>query len=224
MRTDKESAFRLRRQGKSYKKISRELGVSVSTLSVWFKGVDFSEEIRQSLTKKAIEDSTKRLHELNKIRGDSLVATYEIAEKEALSELKKYIGNPLFVSGVVAYWGEGDKSSGRLVRLANTDPQMIKLFSKFLTTFCSVPNNKLRGALYTYADLDEVVCKKYWKKHTGLKHFHKTQVLPSCHKTKKLSYGTCTILVANTYLKRKMLVWIDHLSKMVLNVGLATEK
>jgi len=41
MRTDKELAFSLRKQGKSYKEIHQELGMSISTLSNWFKGVDF---------------------------------------------------------------------------------------------------------------------------------------------------------------------------------------
>lgn len=43
-------------------------------------------------------------------------------------------------------------------------------------------------------------------------------ILPSRHKTKRLPYGICTLVVSNTYLKQKMLVWIDQLPNMVLNV------
>lgn len=224
MRTDKESAFKLRRQGKSYKEISKELGMSVSTLSVWFKGVGFSEEIRQSLTNQAIKDGTKRLHELNKVRGDSLAITYEIAEKEARDDIKKYINNPLFVAGVAAYWGEGDKLSKNQVRMTNTDPAMIKLFVKFLLEICKIPKEKLKLALFIYSDLPDSECRVFWNKTTGINQFHKTQVLPSRDKIKRLPYGICTVVVSNTYLKKKMLVWIDHLPKMVLNVGPEAKK
>jgi transcriptional regulator with XRE-family HTH domain len=218
MRTDKEIAFNLRKQGKSYKEIHRELGMSMSTLSNWFYNVDFSEDIRRVVTAQAQLKSTERLRVLNRARGDLLRAHYEQAEIEALQELNDHINNPLFVSAIAAYWGEGDKSRGSLVRLANTDPQMIKLFMNFLLTICSVPKDKLRLALYIYEDLDDIECRNYWSKHTGLEHFHKTMVLPSRHKTKKLPYGTCTILVANTYLKKKLLFWIDQMPKIVLNM------
>lgn len=218
MRTDKEFAFQLRKQGKSYKYIHKELGMSMSTLSNWFKGVEFSEDIKRAITAEALVNSTVRLKVLNQARGDLLRAHYAQAKIEAQQELNENIRNPLFVCAVAAYWGEGDKSNGSLVRLANTDPQMIKLFANFLLTICEVPKDKLRLALYLYEDLDDIECRKYWSKNTGLDQFHKTMVLPSRHKTKKLPYGTCTILVANTYLKKKLLFWIDQMPEIVLNV------
>ncbi len=192
--------------------------MSMSTLSNWFKGVEFSEDIKRAVTAEALVNSSVRLKVLNQARGDLLRAHYVQAETEAQQELYENINNPLFVSAVAAYWGEGDKSNGSLVRLANTDPQMIKLFANFLLTICQVPKDKLRLALYIYEDLDDVECRKYWFKNIGLDQFHKTMVLPSRHKTKKLPYGTCTILVANTYLKKKLLFWIDQMPKIVLNM------
>lgn len=217
MRRDKELAFSLRKQGKSYKEIHQELSMSISTLSNWFKGVDFLEDIKLTVAKQAQLKSTARLRLLHKVRGDLLKAHYIQAEIEAKKELSENIHNPLFVSAVVAYWGEGDKATSSIVRLANTDPKMIKLFLDFLILFCAVPKDKIRGALYIYEDLDDVICRQYWSKMTGIEHFHKTMVLPSRHKTKKLPYGTCTVLVSNTYLKRKMLFWIDQLPEIVLN-------
>jgi len=175
------------------------------------------EEIKLTVAKQAQLKSTARLRLLHKVRGDVLKAHYLQAEVEAKNELSENINNPLFVTAVAAYWGEGDKATSSIVRLANTDPKMIKLFLDFLVLFCSVPKDKIRGALYIYEDLDDVICRQYWTKMTGIEHFHKTMVLPSRHKTKKLPYGTCTVLVSNTYLKRKMLFWIDQLPEIVLN-------
>lgn len=220
MRTDKELAFILRKQGKSYKEIHRELGMSVSTLSNWFQNVDFSEEIKRSVIAKAQLKSTAHMQVLNRARGDLLRAHYVQGEIEAIQELKVNINNPLFISGVTAYWGEGDKLTRNQVRLANTDPKMIKLFINFLVTFCHIPKSKISLALHIYQDLNDIECRSYWSKMTGLYHFHKTMVLPSRHKTRRLPYGTCTVITTNTYLKKKLLLWIDQMPEMVLNMVL----
>ncbi len=217
MRTDKEKAFDLRASGKSYNDIAATLGMSRSTLSLWFKGHSFSEEIRKSLTLNASAVSTERLHKLNKVRGDSLNAFYHRAMIEATLELEMHKCDPLFIAAVSAYWGEGDKRSRNNVRLINTDPVMLQLFIEFLTRFCLVPKESIRAALFIYPDLDEDVCRQYWEGEIGISNFHKTMVLPSRHKTNKLQYGTCSVIVSNTYLKKKMLLWIDQLPKIVLN-------
>lgn len=221
MRTDKNDAFILRKQGKSYREICKQLGVARSTLSKWFKGTDFSEAIREELTKSAIQTSTMRLEVLNKARGDTLDALYARAEIEAIHEANLHATNPLFVTAVASYWGEGDKLHKNQLRITNTDPVMIKIFVKFLLEICKVPKEKIRVALFIYEDLIEETCREYWSSQLHLKNFHKTMVLPSRHKTRRLPYGICTIIVTNSYLKRKMSVWIDQISKIILNGGYA---
>lgn len=224
MRTDKDRAFNLRKQGKSYKEIHSELGMSVSTLSNWFKGVDFSEEIKHNLTKRAIDKSTIHIQNLNNARGDTLRALYQRAEDEAHEELKTYVHNPLFLYMMAAYWGEGDKATKHHIRLINTDPKMLKMFYIFLLETCNIKEDTISGALFLYEDLNEEKCKEYWMKEVGIKKFHKTQILPSRHKTKKLPYGTCSIVTTNTYFKKKLLLWIDQLPEMVLNMVPLREK
>jgi transcriptional regulator with XRE-family HTH domain len=206
MRTDKERALCLRKEGKSYNHISNKLGMSTSTLSNWFRGLDFSDEIKRALTLEAKQKSTERIKDLNRIRGETLSVMYEIAESEALEELYRLQDDPLFIAGVVAYWGEGDKTQNGQVRLINVDPKMIRLFKKFLLGICGVPEEKLYGALYIYQDLEEEKCKEFWIKETGILKYHKTMVLPSRHKTNKIKHGICNIGVSNTYLKKKMLL------------------
>ncbi len=217
MRTDKSLAFTLRKQGKSYRQISTELNVAVSTLSNWFKGIDFSEDIKKKLTEAAIDTSTIHIKALNRARGDTLEALYMRAEIEALEEMKAYGNEPLFTTAVATYWGEGEKTSKNQIRLTNTDPMMLKVFMKFLLKICAVPKEKIRVAMFIYSDLNEEVCHDYWSTHLDLKAFHKTMVLPSRCKARRLQYGICTIIVSNSYLKKKMLVWIDQLPKIILN-------
>lgn len=217
MRADKDKAFALRQQGKSYRDICDKLGMSKSTLSNWFKGVDFSEKIRKSLVEESKRTSSTRIKDLNRTRGETLRASYEVAKQEAQMEMEKYKNDPLFISAVFAYWGEGDKLSRNQVRLTNTDPKMIQIFLEFLLIICKVPIEKIKLALFIYTDLNETVCKNFWSDITGIQKFHKTQVLPSRHKTKKLPHGVCTVVVSNTYLKKKINLWIDQLPEMVLN-------
>lgn len=217
MRTDKKLAFDLRKQGKSYKEICTKLGMSKSTLASWFRGVDFSQAIKTQLTARAQKESTKRLQAWNTIRGVGLKAHYEHARTEALQEMEIFWDDPLFVSAVTAYWGEGDKLSKNQLRMTNTDPEMLRIFCTFLRKRCNLPKEKMRIALFLYVDLDEKTCKQFWSQKIGITNFHKTMVLPSRHKTKRLPHGICTLVVSNTYLKQKMLVWIDQLPKIVLN-------
>lgn len=117
----------------------------------------------------------------------------------------------------MAYWGEGDILTKHHVRLSNTDPKMLRLFFIFLRDFCSINSNRISIAMFLYEDLDEAVCKGYWSKQIGHSKFHKTQILPSRHKTRRLQYGTASVVLTDSYLKRKVNVWIDQLPEMVLN-------
>lgn len=207
----------MRRNGKSYREIEAKLGVAKSTLSNWFKGVDFSEAIREELTKVAAKKSTKRIQALNKTRGIALKVQYELAEKEALKELKLYRNVPLFTTALGIYWGEGDRVTNGLIRVSNTSPDLLMVFLAFLKEIGGVSEEKISLAMYLYPDLDEQKCRRYWSRKLGIKKFHKTQVLPSRHQSKRLSYGTCHVVVSNTYLKKKLMLWIDQLPEMVLN-------
>ena len=217
MRSDKGKAFVLRRSGKSYREISDELGVAKSTLSNWFQGVDFSTAIRSELSKRATKKGAQHLRELNRVRGIALQVHYELAEKEALKEMELFRRIPLFTAALAAYWGEGDKTTKNQVRITNTDPRMLHLFLQFLLHICQADKHKISLALFLYEDLDEAKCKRYWTKHVGIKKFHKAQILPGRHKTKKIPYGVATVVLTDSYLKRKLQVWIDHLPEMVLN-------
>ena len=86
MNKNKEKATELRRSGKSYKQIRREIGVSTSTLSDWFKNEPWSQEIRDRLGMlESLSFPTKleSLIKANKERWSKLHQSYRDAgEKE----------------------------------------------------------------------------------------------------------------------------------------------
>ncbi len=220
MRSDKQKAFELRKKGKSFNEIHKELGVPKSTLSGWLQKKKWSKKITERNLKIARIEHRIRIKNLNKIRGEKLKKEYEIARQEAMTEFNQFKKDPLFIFAIAAYWGEGDKRSKHLVRITNTDPGMISIFFKFLIEICNFPENRIKGALFIYPDLNEEECRIFWSKETGLQHFTKTMILPSKHKTRRLPYGTCTLVVSSRYLKEKMLIWLDLLPGFILKSGM----
>jgi len=215
MRKDKEEIFKLRKSGKSYHEIQKEMGVPRSTLSEWFGGQNWSKEISRELIMKAKTQHIVRISELNKIRGENLKKLYLEAEEDAKKDFEILKYHPLFIAGLMIYWGEGNKASPNRVGIANTEPKMIRLFLNFLTKVCSMKSSRINSWILIYPDLNEDVCMKYWIDNTGLvkEQFHKTMKIVGKHKTRKLSYGVCTVGVSSAYLKRKIMKWIELLSE-----------
>lgn len=219
MHRDRAKAEELRREGKSYKEINSLLYIPKSTLSDWFKFSDWSKIIKRKNINKEKQRSKIRICKLNTKRGKDLSNLYKEAEKEALIELENLKYFPLFIAGLVIYWGEGEKISKHQVRVSNTDFEMIKMFYKFLRDVCGVENKKIRVSLLLYPDLNENECIKIWREKTGIKkeNFNASVVIHGRHKTKRVRYGVCIIGVSSSYLKKKMLVWIDFFPKLVFN-------
>ncbi len=133
------------------------------------------------------------------------------ARKEATGEFKKLASDPLFIAGVMLYWGEGDKNPVNPVRISNTDSRLVRIFVEFLQKSCGLPKEKVKANLILYPDLNEQMSKKYWSSTTTIpeESFTKTQFIKGRHKTKRLSYGICVVSVSSRQLKEKVLTWIE---------------
>lgn len=216
MRNDKYLAIRLRKQGKSYNKINKELGVPKSTLSDWFSDIIWSREVKKDLSRKALYVARKRLRLINKARREMWEKWREQYRQEAKTEFDSLINNPLFVAGINLYWGEGDSKlkNGR-VSLVNTDPRMISLFVRFLQNIAEVPENKIAAWMTIYPDLSEEKCKFFWSQTSRIppERFLKTQVIKGRHPTKRVENGMCAVIVYSRGLKEKIFTWIDLLSQ-----------
>lgn len=219
MRKDKEQAIKLRREGYSYRKIRDKLKVSVSTLSGWFSGEEWSVKVRERLTAAAQIESTIRIIELDKVRGQHLKLAYEEAREEARQELETLKYNPLFISGIMLYWGEGDKLTNGQTRLSNSDPELIRLYVEFLRKACRIPESKIKGSLLVYPDIDLQSNLRFWSFASSIPttRFSKSVLIQGRHKTKRLRHGVCSVLVLSTYFKVKMLEWMKWLPKELMD-------
>lgn len=138
-----------------------------------------------------------------------------VARQEAQKDFLKLIKNPLFIAGLMLYWGEGDSKTKNPIRLSNTDPRMISLYIKFLVKCLNIPKEKLRSNIILYPDLSKRKCINFWIEKTGMpkQQFYKTQFIKGKHPTKRLTNGICMVVYSNREIKEKILVWIDLLSK-----------
>ncbi|MDO8604295.1 MAG: hypothetical protein Q7K40_02760 [bacterium] len=220
MRKDKEIAFKMRKNGKSYNEIREALKIPKATLSGWFSEINWSKDIAKKLAASVQKQHTIRLIELDRIRGTHLKRAYEEAREEARKEMAELKYNPLFIAGLMLYWGEGDKSSIRNgVRIANTDPSLIKLYIFFLTRACKIPIERIKAHVLIYPDLDATKCIQYWAEASGLpeSNFTKCTTIVGRHKTKRLGWGVCLVAVSSTYFKEKMLEWLKMFPSELMN-------
>lgn len=218
MRKDKEFAIEMRKSGRSYNEILAALKIPKATLSDWFSKENWSNDIRKKLTDAAYEVHTIRIRELDRIRGLHLKKAYAEAEREAIEEFAELKYNPLFIAGIMLYWGEGDKLTKYEVRLSNTDPGLIRLFVIFLDKICQIPTEKIRLNVLIYPDLDPDECIRYWSAQSGLStgHFTKCITIHGRHKTRRLSHGVCMAHVSSTYFKVKVSKWLELLPKELM--------
>ncbi len=219
MRKDKEIGLKLRKSGRSYAEIHAALKIPRGTLSGWFKGVDWSDELKKKLSSRVQMKHTIRLVELNKIRGQRLKKAYEEARKEAKNEFEELKYNPLFIAGLMLYWGEGDKLTKYSTAITNTDPDLIQLYVFFLKNACRIPVDRIRAHVLIYPDLDEGVCRKYWARESGigLSYFTKSTLIQGRHKTRRLEHGVCMVVISSTYFKVKMLEWLKLLPRELMD-------
>ena len=190
----KNRAIELRRDGCSYTDIKRELNVSKSTLTLWLRDVPYKPN--DAVLKRFVHARELSSLARTKIRLES--------EKNALIAAGKDIGKTiskrdLLFLGLGLYMGEGSKSA--MVRVANSDLEVIKLTMIWLKKVYGLRNNNFSIRIHLYPDSDVEKCLDYWARNTGIprSQFHKTSIDRRTNKMKahqgKLPYGTAHLTV-----------------------------
>jgi hypothetical protein len=212
MRKDKAVAFQLRREGKSYRDIQNELGISRSTLCDWFRNEEWSKHIKYKNNNINIGTSTDRINKMNLVRGLMLEGKYKKVIEEAQNEYLLYRNNPLFTAGLMLYAGEGDHLSKGAIKFTNIDFGLHKIFINFCNRFLKTDMNSIKFSVLLYPDLDIDNCMDKWSTELGIpkQNMYKPQVIIGKFKKRKLHFGVGTSIILNSFLKHKLLFWIDQ--------------
>jgi predicted transcriptional regulator len=146
---EREWARMLRRhRAMSVKEIARVVGVAPSSVSVWVRDVPLTAEQLESLRlRNPAYNRQLRGANRNAERGRERRRVYQ-DEGRALARR----GNVLHVAGAMLYWAEGDKGSRNCARLSNSDPEVIRLFARFLRDCLQVPDHQMRVTCHLFAD------------------------------------------------------------------------
>jgi len=83
------------------------------------------------------------------------------------SNLTPQESNLLYLS-LGFFWGEGNKKSVTGVRIANSDPNLLIWWCKFLRTVCNVREDKIHFHLQIFKDNNPDSAKVYWSKQLNI--------------------------------------------------------
>lgn len=116
----------------------------------------------------------------------------------------------LFALAIGLYWGEGSKKGIHTVAIANTDPNILRVFINFLEKFCSVSRSELDAQLNIFADCDVQGSMEWWAEQLGisLSQFHSPTVRePKSDYSNRSERGTASIRFANIKLLQIIKDW-----------------
>lgn len=127
----KLEAIHLRKTGKSIRSIAKTLSAPPSTISLWCKSIELTQE-----QKKILEANAKNPYfagrgiYLNKLKKQTKSKIKKL-EKLGIKKVGKLTKRELFLAGVALYWAEGFKKDTQ-AGLASLDLNMIKFYVKWL--------------------------------------------------------------------------------------------
>lgn len=186
---------KLRLCGKSIRQIASEVGLSVSTVSLWLRDMPKSVEMSRLI----------RRHEMRgRARGLAAIAAARDLQRRRLKTeaAATWIAlncreNDDFwrVCAALLFWCEGAKRLSNLA-FANSDPAMIALFLSALRRGFAIDEGKLRVQLHLHEYHDVSRQIRYWSKVTGIPHsrFSRPYVKPHTGKQKRDGYPGCVSL------------------------------
>lgn len=115
------------------------------------------------------------------------------------------------------FWNEGTNKNPISIRVSNSDPELLKVFVYFLRELCGVPNEKIKVSVIVSDFLKIKDAEDFWCRKLDLlpTQLGKTSVIKSngngIHK-KRAPYGTATVCVYNTKLRKKIQSWVNHIA------------
>jgi transcriptional regulator with XRE-family HTH domain len=199
---ERNEARRLRKEeGRSVTQLAALLGVSQSSISLWVRDIELTEDQYKALRRRMggrIDGSRA-----NAVKGlERRRASQQSGRERARTE------DFLHAAGCMLYWAEGARRRNG-VQFVNSDPAMIAFFLKFLRICFDVTDSKISVTCNLFADHEDRQreIEQYWLDLLDLprSRLRKSTVNYYSKYSKKkrrnvLPYGTCRLSVHDTQL------------------------
>ena len=153
---EQQRARELRAEAWTLQDIASELGVAKASVSKWVRDVQFTPNPRRRT--RAPRPSSLHLRK---------VAQIERCDRDGVETLGVMTCREFLVAGVALYAGEGAKTDGA-IKFANTNPDLIRFFVRWLRTFFRVDEQRLRVSLYLHEGLDLEAAIAFWSELTEI--------------------------------------------------------
>jgi len=212
---ERTRARELRKQGLSLKQIASSLGVSKGSVSAWVRDIQLSKDLLVN-----IKNQIRLAREKARITrlSNTLERNIELYSN-CKDEILPFSRRDLWIAGIMLYAGEGNKTvnvSNQHIDLANSDPNILRVFINFLINTFLVSKEKIRVRLILYEDIDPKEAQEYWAHELSIPHkqFQKPFIkksyrdIPSRHR-RRSEFGTAHINVYDVRIYRKLLAWLQ---------------
>jgi len=211
----------MRKNGCSYNQISRNLNIPKSTLSGWFHNMKNFEKIKQRNISQTKKIWAKNIIAFNKSRSKLCRARWQKIQEESAKEIGRLSLRELLLIGAALYWAEGYKKANWSLVFCNSDPEMVKLMTKFFIKLCKIPKDKIKAQVQIHPNISAAEATKHWSSltHIPIKQFMKPiRQISKSSKFKRgnlLPYGTFRLRINDVKLVNKIKGWIHGLAVQV---------
>ena len=171
----KVKAINLRKLGRSYGEISREIGIAKSSLSYWLKDIALKPEYKKKFYTKRIINLSMGSKSQKERRSREVEAILKQSKEEIVGNISK---ETFKFIGIALYWAEGSKGKG--LRITNSDPYLILFMVSWFEKVFGIKPNSLKAWLNIYQQQDNEKIKKFWSDVTGIPigNFGKSYIKP----------------------------------------------
>ena len=166
----KEKAIALRKKGKTYSEILKEVLVAKSTLSELFRDVKLSKPEFQRLTVKKLAAAKRGGEAKHRQR----IIRVQMIRDQALKDIEHISKRELWLIGIVLYWAEGTKEKdfhpGSSITFNNSDPRMIRVFVRWLLESCKITKDRIKCEIYIHENSKNSIddARRYWSRVSEL--------------------------------------------------------
>ncbi|MDP2926696.1 MAG: hypothetical protein Q8N65_00965 [bacterium] len=217
-----QRALELRLKGNSEGEIKKALGVPKSTLSGWFKNLVLPLKARKLLEEKG-RTTRKQLMDFNRRRTLLIKSENKNIKEKSLKDIGQLSERELMLIGTALYWGEGYRieiqKRSPTISFANSDPNMVVLFLRFLREILKIPEKKIRPRVQIFGNIEAKDAVKFWSRILFIspERFHVYFAISKAGNGKRpknfLPFGTIQINVCDRMNAFKIQGWINGLAQ-----------
>jgi hypothetical protein len=191
-----------RNEGRSIREITKLVGVSKSSVSLWVRDIELTREQHEALRRRNVAYDRQNLG--NKIWSAQCRDRRVTWQEGGRAAARR--GDPFHAAGCMLYWAEGTKTRNA-AQMTNSDPEVLRFFVRFLRQYFQVPDDQFAVTCNLFADhlARQDQAERFWLDTLGLppSSLRKSIVnVYSKYSQKKrkniLPYGTCRASVSRT--------------------------